>query len=86
MDILISGYEDDDGIALSYGAIARDCIGHQSVAKYVLESQHMMKRFFKYLQNPSFEIASDAQATFKELVTNEKFYPINSRNLSWKEL
>ncbi|KAJ4729612.1 Mo25 family protein [Melia azedarach] len=31
-----------------------------------------MKKFFKYLQNPSFEIASDAQATFKELLTRHK--------------
>ncbi|KAH7576653.1 hypothetical protein JRO89_XS01G0125000 [Xanthoceras sorbifolium] len=63
MDIVISGYEDSD-IALTYGAISRECIRHQSVAKYVLNSGHM-KKFFVYLQNPNFDIASDVQATFK---------------------
>ncbi|KAH7533452.1 hypothetical protein FEM48_Zijuj04G0132000 [Ziziphus jujuba var. spinosa] len=63
MDILIPGYEDSE-IALTYGAIARECIRHQTVAKYVLESEHM-KKFFDYIQVPNFEIASDAAATFK---------------------
>ncbi|KAK4846597.1 hypothetical protein QYF36_019682 [Acer negundo] len=70
MDILISGYEDSD-IALTYGAISRECIRHQSIAKYVLNSGHM-KKFFVYLQNPNFDIASDVQATFKELLTRHK--------------
>ncbi|KAM7271066.1 hypothetical protein ACFE04_030280 [Oxalis oulophora] len=70
MDVLISGYEDNE-IALTYGAILRECIRHQSVAKYVLESEYM-KKFFQYIQNPNFEIASDVQATFKELLTRHK--------------
>ncbi|KAK8339800.1 hypothetical protein V6Z12_A08G059000 [Gossypium hirsutum] len=63
MDILVPGYEDSD-IAWTYGAILRECIRHQNVARYVLESDHM-KKFFGYLQNPNFDIASDVQATFK---------------------
>ncbi|KAH9745148.1 putative MO25-like protein [Citrus sinensis] len=63
MDTLILDYEDGD-VALTYGAIARECIRHQSVARYVLESEHM-KKFFSFLQIPNFDIASDAQATFK---------------------
>ncbi|KAJ0054701.1 hypothetical protein Pint_01889 [Pistacia integerrima] len=70
IDILILGYDDGD-IALTYGAIARECIRHQSVAKYVLESPHV-KKFFNYLQIPNFNVASDAQATFKELLTKHK--------------
>ncbi|XP_021274417.1 putative MO25-like protein At5g47540 isoform X2 [Herrania umbratica] len=70
MDILIPGYEDSD-IAWTYGSISRECIRHQSVAKYVLVSEHM-KKFFDYLQNPNFDIASDAQATFKELLIRHK--------------
>ncbi|CAN1237903.1 Putative MO25-like protein At5g47540 [Linum grandiflorum] len=38
---------------------------------YVLESPHMPK-FFTYVQLPNFEIASVAQATFKELLTRHK--------------
>ncbi|KAG9139205.1 hypothetical protein Leryth_018791 [Lithospermum erythrorhizon] len=41
MDILIAGYEDPD-MALHYGAMLRECIRHQSVARYVLESEHMI--------------------------------------------
>ncbi|KAL8461609.1 hypothetical protein ACS0TY_032913 [Phlomoides rotata] len=63
MDILVTGYEDSD-LALHYGAMLRECIRHQSVAKYVLESEHM-KKFFDYIQFPNFDIASDAAATFK---------------------
>ncbi|XVF31865.1 hypothetical protein REPUB_Repub17cG0031100 [Reevesia pubescens] len=70
MDILIPGYEDGD-IAWTYGSISRECIRHQNVARYVLESKHM-KKFFDYLQNPNFDIASDVQATFKELLTRHK--------------
>ncbi|KAL7130417.1 hypothetical protein ABFS83_13G132800 [Erythranthe nasuta] len=70
MDILITGYDNSD-LALHYGAMLRDCIRHQTVAKYVLESEHM-KKFFDYIQLPNFDIASDAAATFKELLTRHK--------------
>ncbi|KAH9749829.1 putative MO25-like protein [Citrus sinensis] len=63
LDILIAGYENTD-MALHYGAMLRECIRHQSVARYVLESQHM-KKFFDYIQLPNFDIAADAAATFK---------------------
>ncbi|XP_043688743.1 putative MO25-like protein At5g47540 isoform X1 [Telopea speciosissima] len=70
LDILISGYEDTD-MALHYGAMLRECIRHQSIARYVLESDHI-KKFFDYIQLPNFDIASDASATFKELLTRHK--------------
>ncbi|CAN1838235.1 Putative MO25-like protein At5g47540 [Linum perenne] len=70
MDVLLPGYEDAE-IALTYGSISRDLICHQVVAKHVLESAHMTK-FFTYVQLPNFEIASVAQATFKELLTRHK--------------
>ncbi|KAE8665059.1 putative Auxin-responsive family protein [Hibiscus syriacus] len=70
MDTMLPCYEDGD-IAWTYGSILRECIRHQNVARYVLESYHM-KKFFQYLQNPNFDIASDVQATFKELLTRYK--------------
>ncbi|GKC98320.1 putative MO25-like protein, partial [Tanacetum coccineum] len=63
MDISASGYENPD-MALHYGAMLRECIRHQSVARYVLESQHM-KKFFDFIQLPNFDIVADAAATFK---------------------
>ncbi|OIV89286.1 hypothetical protein TanjilG_23746 [Lupinus angustifolius] len=70
IDILISGYQDTT-MTLHYGAMLRECIRHQIVAKYVLESPHM-KNFFDYIQLPNFDIAADAAATFKELLTRHK--------------
>ncbi|GJZ47046.1 putative MO25-like protein [Tanacetum coccineum] len=66
MDISASGYENPD-MALHYGAMLRECIRHQSVARYVLESQHM-KKFFDFIQLPNFDIAADAAATFKGIM------------------
>ncbi|KAE8718547.1 putative Auxin-responsive family protein [Hibiscus syriacus] len=63
MDTMLPGYEDGD-IAWTYSSILRECIRHQNVARYVLESDHM-KKFFQYLHNPNFDITSDVQATFK---------------------
>ncbi|CAM8934150.1 unnamed protein product [Rhodiola kirilowii] len=83
MDILITGYENPD-MALHYGAMLRECIRHQIVARYVLESQHMRK-FFDYIQLPNFDIAADAAATFKELLTRHKSTVAEflSKNYDW---
>ncbi|XP_073149183.1 putative MO25-like protein At5g47540 isoform X2 [Henckelia pumila] len=70
IDQLITGYE-DFAIALHFGAILRECIRHQVVARYVLKSQHV-KKFFDYMQLPTFDVASDVAATFKELMTRHK--------------
>ncbi|XP_073307628.1 putative MO25-like protein At5g47540 [Primulina huaijiensis] len=70
LDILLHGYENTD-LALHYGSMLRECIRHQCVARYVLESEHM-KNFFDFIQLPNFDIASDAAATFKELLTRHK--------------
>ncbi|CAL5408215.1 unnamed protein product [Camellia sinensis] len=83
MDVLVSGYENTD-MALHYGAMLRECIRHQSVARYVLESEHM-KKFFDYIQLPNFDIAADAAATFKELLTRHKSTVAEflSKNYDW---
>ncbi|XP_061344328.1 putative MO25-like protein At5g47540 isoform X3 [Gastrolobium bilobum] len=83
MDILIVGYENTD-MALHYGAMLRECIRHQIVAKYVLNSLHM-KKFFDFIQLPNFDIAADAAATFKELLTRHKSTVADflSKNYEW---
>ncbi|CAJ1941466.1 unnamed protein product [Sphenostylis stenocarpa] len=83
MDVLISGYENMD-MALHYGAMLRECIRHQIVARYVLNSSHM-KKFFDYIQLPNFDIAADAAATFKELLTRHKSTVAEflSKNYEW---
>ncbi|XP_065862499.1 putative MO25-like protein At5g47540 isoform X1 [Euphorbia lathyris] len=83
IDILASGYEVPD-LALHYGSMLRECIRHQSVARYVLESEHLIK-FFNYIQLPNFDIAADAMATFKELLTRHKSTVAGflSKNYDW---
>ncbi|KAF7803838.1 putative MO25-like protein [Senna tora] len=70
IDILIAGYEDIN-MGLHYGTMLRECIRHEIVARYVLQPLHMNK-FFDYIQLPNFDIAADAVATFKELLTRHK--------------
>lgn len=83
MDILITGYENTD-MALHYGSMLRECIRHQVVAKYVLESE-LLKKFFGFIQLPNFDIAADAAATFKELLTRHKSTVAEflSKNYDW---
>ncbi|GAB2230020.1 hypothetical protein Droror1_Dr00014276 [Drosera rotundifolia] len=82
MDILVSGYDNSD-IALHYSSMLRDCIRHQSIAKYVLENH--LRKFFDYIQFPNFEVSSDAAVTFKELLTRHKSTVAEflSKNYEW---
>ncbi|KAK8933944.1 putative MO25-like protein [Platanthera zijinensis] len=83
LDTLIMGYENMD-LALHYGAMLRECIRHQCIARYVLESEYMRK-FFDFIELPNFDIASDASATFKELLTRHKSTVAEflSKNYDW---
>ncbi|KAJ8431888.1 hypothetical protein Cgig2_001580 [Carnegiea gigantea] len=82
MDILVIGYEDHK-IALHYGRMLRDCIRHQSIARYVLESH--LRKFFDYIELPNFDVSSDVAATFKELLTRHKSTVAEflSKNYDW---
>lgn len=84
LDLLVAGYDKPD-MALHYGAMLRECIRHQSIARYVLESQQNLSKFFKYIELPNFEVASDAVATFKELLTRHKSTVADylNRNYDW---
>ncbi|CAN1337152.1 Putative MO25-like protein At5g47540 [Linum perenne] len=84
LDILMAGSYKNPEMALHYGAMLRECIRHQSVARYVLESEDM-KKFFDYIQLPNFDIAADAAATFKELLTRHKSTVAEflSKNYDW---
>ncbi|KAL5230984.1 hypothetical protein ABZP36_029760 [Zizania latifolia] len=84
LHILMSGYDNMD-IAIHYSAMLRDCIRHQVAARYLLESDEDMKKFFHYIEFPDFTIASDAFKTFKELLTRHKSSAAEffSRNYEW---
>ncbi|KAJ1563213.1 Calcium-binding protein 39 [Cladochytrium tenue] len=56
-------YENHE-IALNCGMILRECIRHEMLAKIILESDYFW-RYFSYVELPTFDVASDAFATFK---------------------
>lgn len=70
LDTLATGYESQD-VALNCGAMLRECTRHETLTKLVLYSPNIWK-YFKYVEVANFDLASDAFATFKELLTKHK--------------
>jgi len=67
LQLLVNGYESPD-IALNCGSILRECIKHESLAQLILNSPDVYK-FFTFVEVSNFDTASDAFATFKDLLT-----------------
>ncbi|KAL2941884.1 Calcium-binding protein 39 [Bienertia sinuspersici] len=67
LDFLIVCYDNKDA-ALTCGNMLRECIKFRTLAKYILEST-TFELFFKYIELPNFDVASDAFSTFKDLLT-----------------
>nr|CAD1833845.1 unnamed protein product [Ananas comosus var. bracteatus] len=70
LDFLVVCYNNKE-IALNCGNMLRECIKYPTLAKYILESTSF-ELFFKYVELPNFDIASDALATFKDLLTKHE--------------
>lgn len=70
LDTLLKGYEQPD-VALNCGAMLRECIRHEPLARLLLLSE-LFFNFFDYVELTNFDIASDAFATFKDLLTAHK--------------
>ncbi|KAF6145221.1 hypothetical protein GIB67_041416 [Kingdonia uniflora] len=70
LDFLVVCYDSKD-IALNCGNMLRECIKFPSLAKYILDSTSF-ELFFKYVELPNFDVASDAFATFKDLLTKHE--------------
>ncbi|XP_058201486.1 uncharacterized protein LOC131316203 [Rhododendron vialii] len=70
LDFLVVCYDNKE-IALNCGNILRECIKIPTLAKYILESPSF-ELFFKYVELPNFDIASDAFSTFKDLLTKHE--------------
>lgn len=70
---LIQGYDNHE-VALNCGMILRECIRHESLTKIILYAAQSsyFYRFFGYIELSTFDLASDAFATFKELLTRHK--------------
>ncbi|XP_064614768.1 protein Mo25-like [Liolophura sinensis] len=67
---LMRGFETQE-IALNCGNMLRECCRYEALAKIMLNSPQFYD-FFRYVELSTFDIASDAFATFKELLTRHK--------------
>ncbi|GAV63344.1 Mo25 domain-containing protein [Cephalotus follicularis] len=67
LDFLVVCYDNKE-IALNCGNMLRECIKFPTLTKYILESASF-ELFFKFVELPNFDIASDALSTFKDLLT-----------------
>ncbi|KAI4317708.1 hypothetical protein L6164_025557 [Bauhinia variegata] len=67
LDFLVVCYDNKE-IAMNCGIMLRECIKFPTLAKYILESASFML-FFKFVESPTFDVASDAFSTFKDLLT-----------------
>jgi len=58
-------------IAVTCGSMLRESVRHEHLAKILLHSDDFYN-FFNYVEVSTFDIASDAFSTFKDLVTKHK--------------
>ncbi|XP_037010471.2 calcium-binding protein 39-like isoform X2 [Artibeus jamaicensis] len=84
--MLLKGYEAPQ-IALRSGIMLRECIRHESLTKIILFSNRF-RDFFKYVDLSTFDIASDAFATFKllgELILDRHNFAVMTKYISKPE-
>ena len=67
---LVRSYE-VDGLAMTVGSILRECAEHEPLARMILYSPEFWN-FFRYVESYQFDVASDAFATFRALLTIHK--------------
>jgi calcium binding protein 39 len=65
--------------------ILRECIRHEALAKIILYSNKFYQ-FFDYVEMSTFDIASDAFASFKEILTKHKPMVADFLELNYDEV
>uniref|UniRef100_A0A8C7CTZ5 Calcium binding protein 39, like 1 n=3 Tax=Oncorhynchus TaxID=8016 RepID=A0A8C7CTZ5_ONCKI len=68
--MLLKGYESAE-VALNCGVMLRESLRHEPLARTILFSEDFYC-FFRYVEFSTFDIASDAFASFKDLLTRHK--------------
>ncbi|XP_065185240.1 calcium-binding protein 39-like [Sycon ciliatum] len=68
--LLFHGYE-NPSIALNCGMMMRECVRYEQLAKLILKHEDFFC-LFKLVELPTFDIASDAFSTLRELLTRHK--------------
>lgn len=71
--ILLRGYETPQ-LALNYGIMLRECARHERLATLLLPTvdEPQFYALFTYIESPYFDVASDAFASLKDLLTKHK--------------
>ena len=70
MTALIARYDEQE-VALTAGSMLRECSRHESLTRIILTLPELY-RFFDLIQVSTFDIASDAFTTFRDLLTRHK--------------
>lgn len=70
LEALMKGYEQSE-ITLNCGMVLRECLRYEPLCKIILFSRGFWT-LFVHVQSQTFEVASDAFATFKDLLTMHK--------------
>mmetsp|Transcript_34100 Transcript_34100/g.71811 ORF Transcript_34100/g.71811 Transcript_34100/m.71811 type:complete len:383 (+) Transcript_34100:225-1373(+) len=73
LEALLRGYETPK-VALNYGIMLRESIRHERLAALLLPSapDSPFYKLFEYVESPFFDVASDAFASLKDLLTRHK--------------
>ncbi|XP_039521638.1 calcium binding protein 39, like 1 isoform X1 [Pimephales promelas] len=69
--MLLKGSYETPEVALNCGMMLRECLRHEPLARILLFSEDFFC-FFRYVELSTFDIASDAFASFKDLLTRHK--------------
>jgi Mo25-like len=67
----VNAYDNAD-IALLCGSMLRECVRYESLARATLNDAALWKFFDFYVHLPNFDVASDAFATLRDLLTRNK--------------
>ena len=65
------GVTGNHAASLTYGTMLREVARYEALCRLVLFSDEFLK-MFEYMQLPTFELASDAAASFREILTRHK--------------
>lgn len=60
------------GIELACGSMLRECIQHEVLARALLEAEAVPLLLADFVRSPDFDVASDAFATLRALLTQHK--------------
>ncbi|KAL1507560.1 hypothetical protein AB1Y20_007180 [Prymnesium parvum] len=73
LEVLLRGYA-QSAVALHYGAMLREAVRHERLARAILPSDDdgPFYALFDYIESPYFDVASDAFASLKDILTKHK--------------